>query len=501
MMSKRATTDHGSARWATRSDLLEKWVGGRLFPSLVYKESLRPLPGAWMLNPAPWARGERIDLPSFNCGQHILYLGPTGSGKTTLILPNIIFAIACALVICDPKGEAWLLTSGYRKSAMRLAPLDPNNSACFNWIPPCKEDWHYALLMAMSIVEANGGTSALRFHREADAEILAGIMCHVACTEQPTPASLYDFLTHPAHTSGGWLKVLADSPSSHARDVATVISNSRSQVRGEAIMSLANMLGWLKDERVRCFTSASKEALDWGKLREERTALYWCLAVKDQAPLRTLTALFFNCALHGMMQASEGSKTKVKFVFDELANVGKIQNFSEHITTVRGMNIDFVMCLQSISQLAAIYGDDPAETIFTNALTKVVLGGITDTKILDQIVKLLGTQTVVRQRVTETKRGFWGTDRSKSVSDHELGVPLMDASQIERLPDDQQLVLIANRQPWVAPRFSWMNKGKAAAAVGLGAALTAYPKDGETVHVKDQKVWPNFGGAGIIPEK
>lgn len=493
----RPTADYGDARWATRADLSERRVGDRTFPSLLVKENVRPGPGAWMIGPAPeWGRGERIDLPAFKCGQHILYLGPTGMGKTTLILPNIIFCQGSCMVICDPKGEAWLLTSGYRASALKLAPLDPNSSACFNWIPPCKTDWHYSVLMAMSIIEANGGTAALRFHREADAEILAGMMCHVAWSDQPTPASLYDFMTHPAHANGNWLKILAVSTSPHARDVAAVISNGKAQVRGEALMSLANMLGWMKDERIRRFTSASAQPLDWAKLREDRTAIYWILPVKDQAPLRTLTALFFNCALHGMMQSGE-SKTKVKFVFDELANIGKVQNFSEHITTVRGMNLDFVMCLQSLSQLGAVYGPDEAATIFSNALTKVIVGGITDTKILDQIVKLLGTKTVVRKRETETKRGFWGSEKSKSVSDHELGVPLMFESQIETLPDDEQLVLSANLPPWVGKRFSWTHQGKAAAAGSLGGALTAYPKDNNILTIKEEnqeKSYPTFGG-------
>ncbi len=150
------------------------------------------------------------------------------------------------------------------------------------------------------------------------------------------------------------------------------------------------------------------------------------------------------------------------------------------------------MCLQSLSQLATLYGPDEAATIFSNALTKVIVGGITDTKILDQIVKLLGTKTVVRKRETETKRGFWGSDRSKSVSDHELGVPLMFASQIETLPDNEQLVLSANLPPWVGRRFSWTHQGKAATAGGLGAALTAFPKNDERLRVEGGKGFPDF---------
>ncbi len=469
-MSKNPSTDYGSARWATRDDLCERRVGNRTFPSMLKRESERPNPSAWMLGVSPFGRGERIDLPH---STHLIYLGPTRAGKTTLITPNILFSQSSAMVIADPKPELHAQTSGYRPSNILLAPFE-SKSACWNFIPDCKTDWAFAKLMGISFMEADGGHRSLPYHRNTEAEMIAGSAAHVAHSEYPTMASLFDFMSTGA---SAWLAEMARSPSREARELAASLQDGKKAAISDMLMNVKTTLGWMKDERIRRFTSASVQPLDWAKIRREHTAVYWSVPLEKQGFLRTLTTAFWNAALYGAQSAKEGGR--IKFIFDELGNLGKIQDFAQTVTSVAGLGIDLVMNLQSFSQANAVYGDDDARTIFVNC-GKVVLGGLTDVRLLDDLVKLMGTRTVSRERVTETKRGFWGSERSKSRTDVELGVPLMSAEEIAHLPADEQLVLLPGIHPIRQKRFSWTQSGKCAPASGvLGAALSSYQKGEE----------------------
>jgi type IV secretory pathway TraG/TraD family ATPase VirD4 len=313
---------------------------------------------------------------------------------------------------------------------------------------------------------------------------------------------------------GDWLDALSTSPSRPARELAINLKAGKRAAVGDMLMNITATLGWLKDERIRRFTSADVRPLDWAQIRSDHTAVYWSVPLEKQGFLRSLTTAFWNAALYGAQEAgaaavaaTEGAKDeaggggaaaaggRIKFIFDELGNLGKLQDFAQTVTTVAGLGIDLVMNLQSLSQLNAVYGESDARTVFVNC-GKVVLGGLTDVDLLGDLVKLLGTTTVREKRVSETRTPllgaaagwfFSGGARSVTKTVEEIGVPLMFPEEIAHLPSDEQLVLLPGILPIrqkrfavsYAPRTSSSSSSKAAGpggerGEGLGEAISIY---------------------------
>ncbi len=64
----------------------------------------------------------------------------------------------------------------------------------------------------------------------------------------------------------------------------------------------------------------------------------------------------------------------VRFLLDEMANIGQIPKFEKLIATIRSREISASIILQAQSQLKAIYKDN-ADTIIGNCDTTLFLGG------------------------------------------------------------------------------------------------------------------------------
>lgn len=137
----------------------------------------------------------------------------------------------------------------------------------------------------------------------------------------------------------------------------------------------------------------------------------------------------------------------VRCLLDEFANIGKIPNFQQLISTIRSRQISAMIILQSLSQITSIYKDD-AETIIDCCDTFVFLGG-KSTKTTKQISEMIGKTTIDNQNVNESK----GQTGSYSLQNQILGRDLIDASEIGRLKRTQCLVLIQGLPPFKSLKY------------------------------------------------
>ncbi len=95
----------------------------------------------------------------------------------------------------------------------------------------------------------------------------------------------------------------------------------------------------MRDEKVARFTSASLEPPDFGELRRQPVAVYWCLREQDIARLRPLASLFFAVLLEQV--AGEEVPTGVQGVpitmmLDEFANIGTIPALRRQLALPEG---------------------------------------------------------------------------------------------------------------------------------------------------------------------
>ncbi len=409
---------HGSARFATKDEIKE----------LTIKRGQTIEPGSFILSPPMPERGIKgqVVLPRMQTTQHGLILGGTGTGKSRgYFLPNCAQAVDTSLVVTDPKSELWKLTSGYQAQAVRYAPADPDASEGFNWIPLCA-DARMAELCARAIMQSGNTAKTDQFFIDTESAFLAALFAHASTMKEATPLTAYRLFTRQKPDE--LIRQLLASPSETAQEQAVIFTQTDARYKGAIVPAVAARLQFMRDKAMQRFTSATLNAPDFGRLRREPVAVYWCLREQDIVRLRPLTSLFFTILLEQLAgeQITEGEAGVpvtmmldefAKYVSDMLGESTIIMSRSSFHVSSSGVSVgsqgsdhrkmlltpDEVMRLSETEAiirtgnkypmvLAKGYYNEPPRTARTSklgeAITKdfpalAVAGGATDTDIID----------------------------------------------------------------------------------------------------------------------
>jgi len=460
----------GSASWATKADL-----AGMLVPPAAFTKIGALEPGAFLVG--AWNK-QAVIIPRRQANDHILLVGPPGTGKTrSLFMPNASLAQG-SFVATDPKGELWETTSGYHQRAVRYAPGEPDASACCNWIPLCA-DARRCDLLAAAVMQAGQGVRHDPFWEQAETQVVSALFSYTATLSVPTPATAYRLLVDGAPTL---MKRFAESALPGPRMVANNYTGD-ARTLGNIMSGVANKLSWLKDANVQRFTSASLEPPDFSRLLHEPIAVYWVLHEQDMARLQPLSSLFFTLLLDEL--TTQQGPVPVTLLLDELANLGVLPNFPTTVSIARGRGLCLVLGVQALSQLEARYGRDGAATIRTCCATKLSLHGL-DMGSAREVSDSLGDATIAYQR---TSRGAHGA----TVSEDHVSRRLMTPDEVRRLPESHVLMVAGNRRPACIQKRPWTVAAcPAPVRSALGAALAWQPV--EEV-VAPPKPGPRWAGA------
>jgi len=441
----RPGTSHGSARWASRGE----------------RRGRRPREGCANLIVGRAGR-HAVAIPEEEQYQHLLLVAPTGAGKTSgLILPNLLREPGTrSLVITDPKRELLRLTSPYLRATygddrvLAFDFLDPALSTGYNPLTAIV-DAASADLFAQTWVR-NTGTSKEPFWDNAARTLIGAAALHLVRDEEgvvPPLAALVDFLCgQPAEAV---TEALSESPVPEARRLARgFLTNMAKNERlvGSVFAELPPRFACLNLESVRRVTAVGE--FDPRRLIERPMAVYLALDLDHARTLAPLTACFFRDLFAGLAAIAKGTidgqlPLPVLAYLDEFGTLGHIPEFQSRMATVRSARIGCLLVVQDLAQLAKEYGKEGADTILTNATTKLCLAGVTHDD-AEYFSKLAGTTTV-----HATNRGSthplllpWADRGNRGVG--EVARPLITADELRTLGDD--VLLVAGRHHPVRAR-------------------------------------------------
>lgn len=131
----------------------------------------------------------------------------------------------------------------------------------------------------------------------------------------------------------------------------------------------------------------------------------------------------------------------VRFLLDEFANIGKIPEFPQKISTCRKYNISTTIVLQSIAQIKMLYKDD-YETIIGNCDTAICLGTNEQTT-ADYFSKKLGVGTI-----TAKGRSLQVGKSGGSMSFNQTKRELMTPDEIMTMPFNECIVMMRGIDPF-----------------------------------------------------
>lgn len=368
----------------------------------------------------------------------VCMIAPTGAGKTsTLFLNNLLEnKIRGSLIVTDPKGEIYELTSGYQQHfcGRKVYKIDFTNidsSERYNLLANCKDSEEVIrlasdLLMNGSLsIELGSGKKIGGVEWIQMAEpLLAAVLLYVRTLKKPFNTIEFA-LQLVLNLNNTQIKSLIEK--SKNIDALTqynifLMVGGADKTEGSIKITLASNMKLFTTKDVNKISIDT--TFDIEKFREEESILYVIYPERKSTYLSPFIAPLFSQFINKLLDKYEKDKSlPVHFLFDEFGNIGMISDMKTNVATIRSREISFTICLQGITQLQQIYGIDNSKTILNNLKTKIVLSGLSDIDTLNYISNLCGTKEITVKSVTtngEKRTETYSKATKKIFADGEL---------------------------------------------------------------------------------
>ena len=354
-----------------------------------------------------------LRIPARAENQHILAIGDTGSGKTSIIR-QLAFRVQergeCA-VIYDPAGE--FIRQFYSEVRGDIV-LNPQDARMPYWNPADEvEDEPEALTLAESFYQPDRTLN--EFFVDSPQKIFAYL---ISRRPKPRPEDLVQWMAtkHSIETR------LRDT------EYAVLVDQTAGPQRAGVLSSLnkiANTLRMLPTVADHLVTEWTAKA--WA---EKRKGWIFLTSTKTtRKAIRPLHCVWLDMLVMHLLSTRRPDQKRVWFLIDELATLQKLPQLHTALTENRKSENPVVLGFQGRSQLESRYGDD-AEAMLSQPATKVFFR-TDEPRAAKWISDNIGEVEIERLRETH----YEGGSRSRNFTLERVREPLVMPSEIQGLVD------------------------------------------------------------------
>lgn len=489
------STLHGSAKWAEKEDIynatllrrpltilqklahavipvdaLPLWLPGT--PWLKKVMGVEPPKGALGCYVGAWVDPDsgKYHYLTHDGPEHILAFAPTRSGKGVgLVLPTLLSWQHSALVH-DIKGEAWALTSGYRKAkgqkVLKFQPTAMDGSSVrFNPLEEIRigtlREVADAQNIAQMIVDPDGRGMEDHWAKTGH-ELLSAALIHILyagregartlrglvsffCDPTMTIEQVAESMLNTQHDPAGkfnWEDPITGQPTKihpvvaeSARSFLNKSENERSGVQSTAM----SFLSLYRDPVVAMNTAVSEFRVDDMMNHDTPVTLYLVVPPNDMARLRPLIRLVINQIIRQrteMMEFADGRsvasyKHRMLLMLDEFPALGRLELLEEALAFIAGYGLKCFLITQDLTQLYKAYTRE--ESIISNAHIRIAYAP-NKFETAELLSKYTGQATV-----NNAQRSYSGSRLNPFLmhvmaAEQLMGRPLLDPSECLRIP-------------------------------------------------------------------
>jgi type IV secretion system protein VirD4 len=455
-----ASVAHGSSRWATTREVRKAGLLRNAGVVLCQTDDAEYKTVVGADGPPKTTVRKLGRLVRHDGPEHVICFAPTRSGKGVgLVIPTLLSWTGSVLVY-DIKKENWALTAGWRRlfsHVWRFEPTAPD-SVRFNPLLEIRRGLNEvkdAQNVADILVDPTGEKETKDHWQTSAHALLVGTILHVLYAERDkTLSGVASFLSNPARSQADMLKGmlaaphLPDGPHPVVAQVAREMLNKSDNERSGVFSTAMACLGLYRDPVIARNTSAADFRIADLMNADRPASLYLVVPPSDLARTRPIIRLMLNQIGRRLTESMQfGGKTayrhRLLLLLDEFPSLGRLDFFESALAYLAGYGMKAFLIAQSLNQLEKAYG--PNNSILDNCHVRLTYAA-NDDKTARRISDMLGQATEKKMQRTYSGSGLWLTNRSES--EQEYARPLLTASEVTQLPQDDGLLLVGGLQPY-----------------------------------------------------
>ncbi|MCI1978278.1 MAG: TraM recognition domain-containing protein [Bifidobacteriaceae bacterium] len=454
-------TRHDITTTASTKALLKRAVNLR--PSL---ESPKPEDVGYLLGSSKgagvWASVE----------DSIMVIGPPRSGKGLhLVIPAILDAPG-AVVCTSTRPDNLTATMRARATIGPVAIFDPQHLAeglpsGMRWSPirGC-ENPQTAMIRATGLAAgtglSSGGVESGGFWEGKTRSALQALL-HAAAIDHRTSAELFRWTLDPvaAADAVAILNAAPGAATGWAESLQAMI-DSDPRTRDSIWQGVSLALGSLADPRVLDAVSPDVgESFDPETFIHDKGTLFLLATGSGAGASAALVAALVEDLIETarrMAARSPGARLDppLLLALDEIANLAPLPSLPTLMAEGGGSGITTMPVLQSLSQARDRWNEHQASAIWDAAIVKVILGGASGSRDLQDIANLIGERDEYTDSVTLGDHGTRSNQRSIR------RVPILPPDRIRRLPFGTGIILLRSAPPIITDLRPWPKRPDAA---------------------------------------
>jgi type IV secretion system protein VirD4 len=416
----------------------------------------------------------------------MMLIGPPRSGKGLHIVINTILDAPGAVLTTSTRPDNLTVTLTARAKIGPVAVFDPQGLAprlpsATRWSPirGCQHP-QTALIRANALtVGVSAGTTDSTYW-QSSAEQAVRCLLHAAALADKTSRDLYRWSLSTAQAREA-VTILAThahaAPSWHQALDAILGADPRQR---DSIWSMVGLaFACLADPNVlHAVSPGPRESFDPDEFLRHRGAVFLVGTSTGAAATAGLVGAFVEDvaeAARRLAARSSGGRLDppLAMILDEAANY-PLPSLSSLMSEGGGTGISTLVVVQSLAQARAVWGEHQAGAIWDAAIVKLILGGGSNARDLDDLSKLTG------QREDRQHSNNISGDGYRSWTTSTRDIPVMDTSRLRTLPFGTGMLLLRTAKPILLTLTPWTARPNRADLQGDKNRLEAIIRDAHT---------------------
>lgn len=401
----------------------------------------------------------------------ILLIGPPRSGKGLHVVINAILDAPGAVVTTSTRPDNLTATLWARRRIGPVMVFDPQHlaegvPAGLRW-PPIRgcEDPLTAMIRATGLAAAtglaDGGVDGGGFW-EGKTRVALQALLHAAAIDRRSPAELFRWTLDPSAAADA-VAILNASPKAAtgwAEGLEAMIETDP-RTRDSIWQGVSLALAALADPRVLDAVSPGEdEAFDPEAFIRDKGTLYLLATGAGAGNSATLVAAFVEDLVETarrMAARMPGARLDppMLLALDEIGNLAPLPSLPTLMAEGGGTGITTMPVLQSLAQARDKWSDDQASAIWDASITKIILGGASNSRDLQDLSTLIGERDEFTDSVTLGDYGSRTNQRSIR------RVPILPPDRIRTLPFGTGVVLLRSAPPIITDLMPWTKRPNA----------------------------------------